>query len=58
VKFHPGAYPLFADCGDNGTLQIFYSKVVNDLMEGPTITPVKILSGHKVVNKLKVTDIT
>ncbi|KAI1112012.1 BOP1NT domain-containing protein [Nemania sp. NC0429] len=57
VKFHPGSYPLFADCSDDGTLQIFHSKVVNDLMEGPTITPVKMLSGHRVVNRLGVTDI-
>ncbi|KAI0515194.1 BOP1NT domain-containing protein [Xylaria bambusicola] len=57
VKFHPGSYPLFADCSDDGTLQIFHSKVVNDLMEGPTITPVKMLSGHRVVNRLGVTDV-
>ncbi|KAH8165695.1 hypothetical protein CIB48_g2571 [Xylaria polymorpha] len=57
VKFHPGSYPLFADCSDDGTLQIFHNKVVNDLMEGPTITPVKMLSGHRVVSKLGVTDI-
>ncbi|KAI0873044.1 BOP1NT domain-containing protein [Hypoxylon argillaceum] len=57
VKFHPGSYPLFADCSDDGTLQIFHAKVVNDLMEGPTITPVKMLSGHKAVNRLGVTDI-
>ncbi|KAI8628099.1 BOP1NT domain-containing protein [Xylariaceae sp. FL1651] len=58
VKFHPGSCPLFADCSDDGTLQIFHSKVVSDLMEGPTITPVKMLSGHRVVNRLGVTDIT
>ncbi|RWA08331.1 hypothetical protein EKO27_g6784 [Xylaria grammica] len=57
VKFHPGSYPLFADCSDDGSLQIFHSKVVNDLMEGPTITPVKMLSGHRVVNRLGVTDV-
>ncbi|KAJ8126540.1 hypothetical protein O1611_g7099 [Lasiodiplodia mahajangana] len=57
VRFHPGSYPLFADCSDDGMLQIFHSKVVNDLMEGPTITPVKMLSGHRVVNRLGVTDI-
>ncbi|KAI1333102.1 BOP1NT domain-containing protein [Xylariaceae sp. FL0255] len=60
VQFHPAPreYPLFADCSDDGTIQIFHSKVVNDLMEGPTIIPVKMLSGHKVVNRLGVTDIT
>ncbi|KAI1261776.1 BOP1NT domain-containing protein [Xylariaceae sp. FL1019] len=57
VKYHPGSYPLFADCSDDGTLSIFHAKVVNDLMEGPTITPVKMLRGHKVVSRLGVTDI-
>ncbi|KAI2614072.1 ribosome biogenesis protein erb1 [Hypoxylon fragiforme] len=56
VKFHR-SFPLFADCSDDGTLQIFHSKVVSDLMEGPTIVPVKMLKGHKVVNRLGVTDI-
>ncbi|KAI0889713.1 ribosome biogenesis protein erb1 [Annulohypoxylon maeteangense] len=56
VRFHR-SYPLFADCSDDGTLQIFHSKVVSDLMEGPTIVPVKMLKGHKVVNKLGVTDV-
>ncbi|KAI0023001.1 ribosome biogenesis protein erb1 [Xylariomycetidae sp. FL0641] len=58
VKFHTHPnYKLFADCSDDGTLQIFHSKVVNDLMEGPVIVPVKMLTGHKVTNKLGVTDI-
>ncbi|KAH9998056.1 ribosome biogenesis protein erb1 [Xylariaceae sp. FL0662B] len=66
MRFHPQAiravrfhrtHPLFADCSDDGTLQIFHSKVVSDLMEGPTIVPVKMLTGHKVVNRLGVTDI-
>jgi ribosome biogenesis protein ERB1 len=56
VKFHRN-YPLFADASDDGTLQIFHGKVVNDLMEDPTIVPVKMLKGHKVVNKLGVMDI-
>ncbi|RYP23370.1 hypothetical protein DL767_008824 [Monosporascus sp. MG133] len=56
VKFHR-SYPLFADASDDGTLQIFHGKVVNDLMEDPTIVPVKMLKGHKVVNKLGIMDI-
>ncbi|KAI0482612.1 ribosome biogenesis protein erb1 [Xylariaceae sp. FL0804] len=57
AKFHRGAYPLFADASDDGTLQVFHSKVVSDLMEGPTIVPVKVLSGHKVVSKIGITDL-
>ncbi|KAK7755308.1 Ribosome biogenesis protein erb1 [Diatrype stigma] len=56
VKFHR-SYPLFADASDDGSLQIFHGKVVNDLMEDPTIVPVKMLKGHKVVNKLGIMDI-
>lgn len=56
IKFHR-SYPLFADASDDGTLQIFHGKVVNDLMEDPTIVPVKMLKGHKVVNKLGIMDL-
>ncbi|KAH7310400.1 NUC169 domain-containing protein [Stachybotrys elegans] len=56
VKYHRGL-PLFADASDDGTLQIFHGKVVNDLMENATIVPVKMLKGHQVVNKLGVMDI-
>ncbi|KAH8675475.1 NUC169 domain-containing protein [Xylariales sp. PMI_506] len=56
VKYHRN-FPLFADASDDGTLQIFHGKVVNDLMEDPTIVPLKMLKGHKVVNKLGVMDI-
>ncbi|KAI1865461.1 uncharacterized protein JN550_008218 [Neoarthrinium moseri] len=56
VKYHR-SYPLFADASDDGTLQIFHGKVVNDLMEDPTIVPVKSLKGHKVVNQLGVMDV-
>ncbi|KAL2756296.1 hypothetical protein ACRALDRAFT_1076444 [Sodiomyces alcalophilus JCM 7366] len=57
VRFHRGGLPLFADASDDGTLQIFHGKVVSDLMENPTIVPVKQLRGHKVVNKLGVMDV-
>ncbi|KAL4723927.1 Ribosome biogenesis protein erb1 [Fusarium chlamydosporum] len=56
VKFHR-SLPLFADASDDGTLQIFHGKVVSDLMENATIVPVKMLRGHKVVNKLGVLDV-
>ncbi|KAF4781617.1 BOP1NT domain-containing protein [Colletotrichum scovillei] len=56
VKYHR-SFPLFADASDDGTLQIFHGKVVTDLMENPTIVPVKMLKGHKIVNKLGVLDV-
>ncbi|KAF7540888.1 hypothetical protein G7054_g1069 [Neopestalotiopsis clavispora] len=56
VKFHRN-YPLFADASDDGTLQIFHGKVVNDMMEDATIVPLKMLKGHKITNKLGVMDI-
>ncbi|KAJ4297114.1 Ribosome biogenesis protein erb1 [Collariella sp. IMI 366227] len=57
VKYHKGGLPLFADASDDGSLQIFHGKVPNDQLENPTIVPVKMLKGHKVVNKLGVLDI-
>jgi ribosome biogenesis protein ERB1 len=57
VKYHKGGLPLFADASDDGTLQIFHGKVVTDLMENPTIVPVKVLKGHKVVSALGVMDV-
>ncbi|KAK3341736.1 NUC169 domain-containing protein [Lasiosphaeria hispida] len=56
VRFHKGGLPLFADASDDGTLQIFHGKVPSDQLENPTIVPVKILKGHKVVSKLGVLD--
>lgn len=57
VRYHRGGLPLFADASDDGSLQIFHGKVPNDQLENPTIVPVKMLKGHKVVNKLGVLDI-
>ncbi|KAL2271138.1 hypothetical protein VTJ83DRAFT_509 [Remersonia thermophila] len=57
VRYHKGGLPLFADASDDGTLQIFHGKVPNDQLENPTIVPVKMLKGHKVVSKLGVLDI-
>ncbi|KAK0655680.1 NUC169 domain-containing protein [Cercophora newfieldiana] len=56
VRYHRGGLPLFADTSDDGTIQIFHGKVPNDQLEHPTIVPVKILKGHKVVSKLGVLD--
>ena len=57
VRYHRGGLPLFVDASDDGTLQVFHGKVVTDLMENPTIVPVKVLKGHKVVNALGVMDV-
>lgn len=45
VSFHK-RYPLFASASDDGTIQIFYGMVYNDLLQNPLIVPVKILRGH------------
>eukprot|EP00041_Stephanoeca_diplocostata_P029441 m.868453 g.868453 ORF g.868453 m.868453 type:complete len:912 (-) comp23562_c0_seq9:224-2959(-) len=46
VNFHK-SYPLFASCGDEGTIHIFHGMVYSDLMQNPLIVPVKILKGHQ-----------
>jgi ribosome biogenesis protein ERB1 len=48
---------LFATCSDDGTIQIFHSRVYNDLMTDPLLVPLKILKGHNVVDGLGVLDI-
>ena len=57
VAFHPGAYPLFVDASDDGTLQVFHGSVVGDLMENAKIVPLKVLKGHRVVGALGVLDV-
>ncbi|KAF9008687.1 NUC169 domain-containing protein [Cyathus striatus] len=47
LHFHP-TYPLFASSSDDGSIQIFHSRVYNDLMTDPLIVPLKILRGHDV----------
>lgn len=47
LHFHP-SYPLFASSSDDGSIQIFHSRVYNDLMTDPLIVPLKILRGHEV----------
>ncbi|RDA94335.1 hypothetical protein CP533_3822 [Ophiocordyceps camponoti-saundersi (nom. inval.)] len=56
VKFHK-SLPLFADASDDGTLQVFHGKVVNDLIDSATIVPVKMLRAHLVEDKLGVMDV-
>jgi len=53
IQFHP-TYPLFASSSDDGTIQIFHSRVYNDLMTDPLIVPLKILRGHEVTDGLGV----
>ncbi|KAI9801998.1 MAG: Ribosome biogenesis protein erb1 [Sarcosagium campestre] len=57
VRFHPGGLPLFADASDDGSLQLFHGKVVDDMMENATIVPLKVLRGHRVVGQLGVLDL-
>jgi ribosome biogenesis protein ERB1 len=56
VKYHP-SLPLFVDASDDGTLQVFHGKVVDDLMENATIVPLKVLKGHGVKGSLGVFDV-
>lgn len=56
VQFHP-TYPLFASSSDDGSIQIFHSRVYNDLMTDPLIVPLKILRGHEVKDNLGVLQI-
>ncbi|KAF8917800.1 NUC169 domain-containing protein [Mucidula mucida] len=53
LHFHP-TYPLFASSSDDGTIQIFHSRVYNDLMTDPLIVPLKILRGHEIKDGLGV----
>ena len=57
VKFHQGGLPLFADASDDGTIQVFHGRVVDDLMENATIVPLKVLKGHTVEKQLGVLDL-
>lgn len=59
VAFHQNAdrYPLFADSSDDGSLQVFHGKMVNDSLENATIVPLKVLKGHKVTKDLGVMDV-
>ncbi|KAG6890935.1 Ribosome biogenesis protein erb1 [Termitomyces sp. Mi166 len=56
LNFHP-SYPLFASSSDDGSIQIFHSRVYNDLMTDPLIVPLKILRGHEIRDGLGVLQI-
>lgn len=56
LRFHP-TYPLFASASDDGTIQVFHSRVYNDLLTDPLIVPLKILRGHAVADGLGVLEI-
>ncbi|KAF8631298.1 hypothetical protein AX15_002617 [Amanita polypyramis BW_CC] len=56
LQFHP-SYPLFASSSDDGSIQVFHSRVYNDLMTDPLIVPLKILRGHSVSEGLGVLQI-
>lgn len=40
-------YPLMSSCSDDGTVNIFYAKVFDDLLQNALIVPVKILQAHE-----------
>ena len=46
VSFHK-RHPLFASCSDDGNVQVFHGMVYNDLMQNPTIVPVKIVKAQR-----------
>lgn len=56
VTFHK-RYPLFASSSDDGTIQIFYGMVYNDLLQNPLIVPVKILRSDSTKDGLGVLNI-
>lgn len=57
VRFHQGGLPLFVDASDDGSLQVFHGKVVDDAMENASIVPLKVLRGHGVKKELGVLDV-
>lgn len=46
VSFHQGKFPLFASASDDGTVNIFYGMVYNDLLQNALVVPVKVLKAH------------
>lgn len=49
VHFHQGKFPLFASASDDGSVNIFYGMVYNDLLQNALVVPVKVIKAH--VNK-------
>jgi len=56
VAYHPGSYPLFATCSDDGTIYVFHGMVFDDLMQNPLIVPLKRLKAHSEVDGFGVLD--
>jgi ribosome biogenesis protein ERB1 len=57
VTYH-NVYPLFATCGDDGTVHVFHATVFNDYTQNALIVPLKILKGgHRVKDDLGVLDV-
>ncbi|KAL9055313.1 MAG: hypothetical protein Q9162_003620 [Coniocarpon cinnabarinum] len=56
VKFHP-RLPLFADCSDDGSVQVFHGGVSAGLMENASVVPLTVLRGHQVSQSLGVMDV-
>jgi WD40 repeat protein len=56
LRFHP-TYPLFASASDDGTIQVFHTRVYHDLLTDALIVPLKILRGHAVRDGLGVLEI-
>jgi ribosome biogenesis protein ERB1 len=46
VQFSP-KYPLFASASDDGSVNIFYGMVYNDLTQNALVVPVKVLKAHQ-----------
>ena len=46
VTFHQGKLPLFASASDDGSVNIFYGMVYNDLLQNALVVPVKVLKAH------------
>lgn len=46
INFSP-KYPLFASASDDGSVNIFYGMVYNDLMQNALVVPVKVLKAHE-----------
>jgi len=54
VSFHKGGVKLFASAGDEGAVQVFWADVGAEwsVDSSPTIVPLKVLKGHKVLESL------
>lgn len=49
-------HPLFASCSDDGSLHVFHGTVFSDLLQNPLIVPVRVLTGHRIVDGRGVLD--